>query len=289
MSKVTVINATAGSVHVQETGRAGPAGLVWRNEGWALDAHYQINQALGHNGSSYRVLAEHIATAQTEPGVGADWETVWQVLALGSGVEDVSIVAGIASEIVSVASIRDEVETVASIRDEVVTVGGVSAEVETVAARAADIGVVAARDADIGKVAAIDDDIGKVAPVTDDIRTLAPATGDVQVAVANLPSIQAAPQAAIDAGAARDASQGYAGTASASAGVATGAAAASKDARDKSAAWAESPEDVPVEPGKFSARHYAAKAGQAASTFDPQPIIDAAVRRSIALNIVFGG
>src|SRR5690606_10974635 len=98
-----------------------------------------------------------------------------------------------------------------------------------------------------------------------------------------------APQAAIDAGAARDASQGYAGTASAAAGVATGAAGASEDARDKSAAWAASPEGAPVEPGKFSAKHYAAKAEQAAAAFDPQPIIDAAVRRSIALNIVFGG
>lgn len=268
MSRI-VINNTTRTVEIHSTGRTGPAGLVWIDTGWVDETMYQRNQALEHDGTSYRALSEHIAAPETEPGTGVDWETVWQVVALGSDVADVSTVAGIAAEIVAVAAVRDEVEAVAGIADEVQVVAARDADVAIVAARDADIGTVAARDTDIGKVAAIDAEVGQVAAidtdvqavasVADDVQTLAPAVGDVQTAVANLPAIQAAPQAASDAA----------------------------DARDASQAWATGTE--PGGPGTKSAREYASDAENAASTFDPEPIIDAAVRRSIAINMILGG
>lgn len=105
-----VINNTTRTVEIHSTGRAGPAGLVWIDTGWVDEARYQRNQALEHDGTSYRALSEHIAAPETEPGTGVDWETVWQVIALGSDVADVSTVAGIADEIALVATKMEEIE-----------------------------------------------------------------------------------------------------------------------------------------------------------------------------------
>lgn len=70
---------------------------------------------------------------------------------------------------------------------------------------------------------------------------------------------------------------GHAGTASSQAGIATVAAQDAADARDKAMAWAETTEDNEVEDGKYSAKHYAAKAAQSAedaARFDPSSYYD---------------
>jgi len=117
----------------------GRDGLVWIDTGWALDAQYQRNQALEHDGTSYRALYEHIAAPETEPGTGVDWETVWQVVALGSDVADVSTVAGIAAEIVTVAAISTEVQAVASVAVDVQTLAPAVGDVQTAVANLPDI------------------------------------------------------------------------------------------------------------------------------------------------------
>ena len=169
MSRITDRRSPS-TINVYTTGRRGPQGIKWINDPWDVGIEYSEFDALFYDGTSYRALSEHIAAPETEPGTGVDWETVWQVIALGSDVADVSTVAGIAAEIVAVAAVRDEVEAVAGIADEVQAVASVAV----------------------------------------DVQALAPAVGDVQTAVANLPAIQAAPQAASDAADARDASQAWA-------------------------------------------------------------------------------
>lgn len=220
MSSAVVFNTVTGTVEVQETGRPGPAGLIWRDQGWVDGERYQRNQALEHRGTSYRALSEHVAAPETEPGVGVDWEMVWQVLALGADVDDVEIVAGIAAEIVAVASIKDDVEAVAAVTGEITTVAGISAEVEvvsgvagqvaTVSGIAPEVQTVAGIAAQTSAVAAIDDDVVAVASAADDVRAVAPAVDDVHIVANNLPAIQAAPQAATDAAEARDQAQAWA-------------------------------------------------------------------------------
>jgi len=55
----------------------------WQSGGWSAGVAYSEGAALLHNGSSYQVLAgaEHTSTATDEPGVGANWQTVWRVIA----------------------------------------------------------------------------------------------------------------------------------------------------------------------------------------------------------------
>lgn len=66
----------------------GPAGspgiaavLNWIDAGWADDTAYSVNDGLAHNGTSYRARVDHTSSADTEPGMGADWQTVWEVAA----------------------------------------------------------------------------------------------------------------------------------------------------------------------------------------------------------------
>jgi hypothetical protein len=64
------------------SGAVGPAAtLAWIDEGWQDETDYVVNNGLAHNGSSYRAIADHTSSAATEPGLGADWETVWEVAA----------------------------------------------------------------------------------------------------------------------------------------------------------------------------------------------------------------
>lgn len=82
----------------------GPAGLYWVDDEWAVDTNYGVNNAISHNGSSYRVIVEHLSTENSEPGVGSNWNEFWEVLALGSNTADFNIVADIADEIEVVAN-----------------------------------------------------------------------------------------------------------------------------------------------------------------------------------------
>lgn len=68
-----------------EVGPVGPAGVLrWRTEGWNNTASYQVNDGLAHNGTSYRAYVAHEASPATQPGVGANWQSVWQVTAQGT-------------------------------------------------------------------------------------------------------------------------------------------------------------------------------------------------------------
>lgn len=65
-----------------DDGQAGPAGVLnWVEAGWATGQGYAFNSGLTHNGTSYRCYVAHNSAAATEPGVGANWQTVWKVTA----------------------------------------------------------------------------------------------------------------------------------------------------------------------------------------------------------------
>ena len=50
--------------------------IRWRGE-WQAGVQYKRFDAVHHDHESYITLSSHTSTAATEPGVGADWETVW--------------------------------------------------------------------------------------------------------------------------------------------------------------------------------------------------------------------
>lgn len=66
------------------TGPAGPQGdpgVTWDNAGWLTSTLYSVNTGLLHSGTSYRCIVQHTSGATTEPGVGAAWQTFWEILA----------------------------------------------------------------------------------------------------------------------------------------------------------------------------------------------------------------
>lgn len=75
-------------------GPVGPAGADgatggswnWIDGGWVTATAYEVDDALayGSPASSYRCSVDHTSGATTEPGIGIDWETVWDVVA-GAG------------------------------------------------------------------------------------------------------------------------------------------------------------------------------------------------------------
>lgn len=72
-------------------GLPGAAGLLtWISGGWTTATNYVPNDGLERNGSSYRCKNIHTSGALTEPGVGANWTTVWDLVA-AKGTNGVSI------------------------------------------------------------------------------------------------------------------------------------------------------------------------------------------------------
>lgn len=64
------------------TGPQGTAGGSTNFVGsWATAAGYSQFDNVIHNGSSYSATANHTSASLTEPGVGANWQTVWQLAA----------------------------------------------------------------------------------------------------------------------------------------------------------------------------------------------------------------
>lgn len=58
-------------------------GLNWIEQGWdggSPPASYLANDALRHVGKAYICLLPHTADADSEPGVGVDWETYWALM-----------------------------------------------------------------------------------------------------------------------------------------------------------------------------------------------------------------
>ncbi|MCB1713598.1 MAG: hypothetical protein KDK05_00505 [Candidatus Competibacteraceae bacterium] len=54
--------------------------MSWRGA-WATSTAYSTDDAVEHNGSSYICISSHTSGASTEPGAGASWETVWDLMA----------------------------------------------------------------------------------------------------------------------------------------------------------------------------------------------------------------
>jgi hypothetical protein len=100
-------------------GVQGKSGLIWVTGGWVSGNIYTVDNALYRDGTSYRAFVEHTAAGATEPGVGEDWQTVWEVLALGSAVDKVDAVLAIEEAIESVADHEDDIELLASIAAEI--------------------------------------------------------------------------------------------------------------------------------------------------------------------------
>lgn len=74
-----------------ETGPEGPQGpqgipgvaggsMSWRGA-WATATAYSVDDSFEHNGSSYIVRTAHTSSATTEPGTGATWDTVMDLVA----------------------------------------------------------------------------------------------------------------------------------------------------------------------------------------------------------------
>jgi len=260
MTKIVVNNKTR-TVSVHQTGRRGiqgKPGLTWRDDEWQVGSEYAKDDALLHDGSSYRARLAHIASAETEPGAGADWESVWKVLALGTDVETAEVVAGIAGAIETVAGISEAVETVAENKEAVVTVADKVEDVATVAERIEDVSTVAAadeairiaanRDAQIAIVAERDSDIALLAEHAAAIEATAGIAGQVVTVSDNAAAVvlAAAKIAEIEA--------------------APGAAEDSREYRNQSRGWAEGTE--PGGPGTKSSREYAEDAATAVARID---------------------
>lgn len=79
---VTLSPSPLGSVVI--AGSQGPPGGItdWTGA-WVTSTVYTVGQAVSHNGSSYVVIQNHTSGSLSEPGVGADWEDYWMLLAGG--------------------------------------------------------------------------------------------------------------------------------------------------------------------------------------------------------------
>lgn len=97
-------------------------------------------------------------------------------------------------------------------------------------------------------------------------------TGDPVVSSLTIDELEQQPALAIAAAdtavAAAGAASSSASASSASATASANSAIAADQAKDKAQQWAEEAEDVPVEPGLFSAKHWALKSEQALSDLD---------------------
>jgi hypothetical protein len=70
-------------IRVVSVAQQGPRGLSINVSGaWAIDTEYEVLDLVSHSGSSYVCSVLHTSAALTEPGVGANWETVWQLSAV---------------------------------------------------------------------------------------------------------------------------------------------------------------------------------------------------------------
>ncbi len=58
-----------------------PGGITAWTGQWLTATAYTTNQSVSNNGSSYAAIDNHTSGATSEPGVGANWEDHWQLLA----------------------------------------------------------------------------------------------------------------------------------------------------------------------------------------------------------------
>ena len=73
-------------------GEQGPGWNAWQGA-WVTSTAYAVNDAVENGGSAYIATSAHTSSASTEPGVGASWQTVWDLVAQkgadGAGTGDV--------------------------------------------------------------------------------------------------------------------------------------------------------------------------------------------------------
>lgn len=85
-----------------DEGVAAAAVVDFVDGGWQTATAYTRNQALTHNDVTYRATADHTSGSTTEPGVGANWETVWEVMlgaiVLGDGSVTLAKLANVATD-----------------------------------------------------------------------------------------------------------------------------------------------------------------------------------------------
>lgn len=76
-------------------GQDGAIGITWTGD-WADATAYDERDAVLNDGSSYIATSSHTSAAATEPGVGASWQTVWDIIA-EKGTDGAGDVSGPAS------------------------------------------------------------------------------------------------------------------------------------------------------------------------------------------------
>lgn len=60
-------------------GDAGAVGFDWKGA-WVLAANFIVRDGVARDGRTYIATVAHTAAADTEPGVGANWATVWDLM-----------------------------------------------------------------------------------------------------------------------------------------------------------------------------------------------------------------
>lgn len=69
-----------------------PGGVVGWTGTWTTSTGYTEGEAVSNNGTSYVVIQDHTSGATTEPGVGANWQTYWMVLAEGNRYSSIEVI-----------------------------------------------------------------------------------------------------------------------------------------------------------------------------------------------------
>jgi hypothetical protein len=62
-------------------GDPGETGINWLTGSWQTPYSYYQRDALSYNGNSYICIANHTSYGPTEPGIGGDWQSVWEIIA----------------------------------------------------------------------------------------------------------------------------------------------------------------------------------------------------------------
>ena len=68
-----------------------PGGITAFTGEWVTATGYTAQESVSHLGSSYAAIDNHTSGATSEPGVGANWEDHWQLLASGGSSDAVDI------------------------------------------------------------------------------------------------------------------------------------------------------------------------------------------------------
>lgn len=78
----TAGDITVGTTTLSFSAIAGGYLLIWQGA-WVDPTAYALNSGVENDGSSYISILAHTSDSTTEPGVGASWETYWDLLAVG--------------------------------------------------------------------------------------------------------------------------------------------------------------------------------------------------------------